>query len=71
MKYYFTINMTTKEFLPYYQGRAQSIVAATNAGVRVQFPAMHIRKYLTNAGIRGFFCLETRNKKFLSLTKIS
>lgn len=71
MKYYFTINMTAKEFLPYYQGRAQSLIATTTQGVRVQFPAMHLRKHLTSSGIRGYFCLETLNSKFLSLTKIS
>jgi len=70
MKYYFTIKMTAEEFLPYYQGRAQSIIATTAQGVRVQFPAMHLRKHLTTSGIRGYFCLETKNNKFLSLSKI-
>lgn len=71
MTYYFTINITANEFLPYYQGRVQSIVTTTTQGTRVQFPAMHLRKYLTRAGIDGFFCLKTQNGKFLSLTKIS
>jgi len=62
--------MTSKDFLPYYQGKAQSIIATTAQGVRVQFPAMHLRKHLTSSGIRGYFCLETTNNKFLSLTKI-
>ena len=63
--------MTVKEFLPYYQGHAQSVIATTAQGVRVQFPAMHLRKYLTNSGIYGHFCLETLHSKFLSLNKIS
>ncbi len=63
--------MTAKEFLPYYEGKAQSIVTTTTQGVRVQFPAMHLRKHLASAGIQGCFCLETVNKKFLSLTKLS
>lgn len=63
--------MTTEEFLPYYQGKAQSIIATTAQGIRVQFPAMHLRKHLTRSGISGYFCLETQNSKFLSLTKIN
>jgi len=62
--------MTTDEFLPYYQGRVHSIVVTTTAGLTVQFPAMHMRKYLTPSGVHGYFCLETENNKFLSLTKI-
>ena len=71
MKYYFSITMARDEFLPYYQGKIQAIIAKTNEGVRVQFPAMHLRKYLTANGIKGYFCLETQHNKFLSLNKIS
>jgi hypothetical protein len=71
MKYYFGINMTSLEFLPYYQGRIKAIVATSNSGVRVEFPAMHLRNYLTASGIRGQFCLQTRDNKFLSLDKIA
>jgi hypothetical protein len=71
MKYYFGINMTSQEYLPYYQGKAQSIIVVSNEGVRVEFPAMHLRNYLTASGIRGQFCLQTRDNKFLSLRKIA
>lgn len=63
--------MTSAEFYPYYQGKIHSIVVTANSGVRVQFPAMHMREYLLSSGISGYFCMETRNNKFLSLTKIS
>jgi len=71
MKYYFVIKMSAQEFLPYYQGSVHSIVATSTTGSRVQFPAMHMRKYLTSVGINGYFCLETENNKFKSLSKIS
>ena len=70
MKYYFNIRMTNQEFLPYYQGRINSIIVTSTAGVRVEFPAMHLRNYLTASGIRGLFCLQTKDNKFLSLHKI-
>ena len=71
MKYYFSIKLSANEFLPYYRGEIQSIVVMSNLGTKVKFPAMHLRKYLTSHGITGHFCLETQNKKFLSLIKIS
>ena len=70
MKYHFSLNLASQEYLPYYQGRANSIVVATQEGVKVEFPAMHLRKYLTATGIKGYFCLETKDNKFLSLDKI-
>jgi hypothetical protein len=71
MKYYFSINMTNQEYLPYYQGRIQSIIVTSNSGVRVEFPAMHLRNYVTTSGIRGRFCLQTKDNKFLSLQQIA
>lgn len=70
MKYYFSIKITTNEFLPYYEGTIQNVVVTTSQGVKVQFPAMHLRKYLTVSGIQGEFCLQTQENKFLSLSKL-
>lgn len=70
MKYYFSLNLSYKEFLPYYRGEILSVVVKTNTGTTVQFPAMHLRNHLTNSGIYGHFCLETQNNKFLSLKKL-
>jgi hypothetical protein len=62
--------MSSDDFLPYYQGKIQNMVVTTTTGLRVQFPAMHMRKYLIASGISGRFCMETENNKFLSLNKI-
>ena len=70
MKYYFSLNISKNEFLPYYRGEVHSIVVTTNLGTTVKFPAMHLRKHLTSGGIYGHFCLETQNNKFLSLIKM-
>lgn len=71
MKYYFSLNISKNEFLPYYRGQIYSIVVKTTLGTTVQFPAMHLRNHLSNDGIHGNFCLETKNNKFLSLTKLN
>ena len=71
MQYYFSINMSYIDFLPYYQGQVDSVVVKAHTGNTVQFPAMHLKKFLTSSGIRGYFCMETKNNKFLSLNKLS
>jgi len=70
MKYYFSLRMSPEEFLPYYQGKAQTIVVTSHQGVRLNFPAMHLRPFLHSDGINGNFCLHSENNKFLSLTKV-
>ncbi|NQY88973.1 MAG: DUF2835 domain-containing protein [Colwellia sp.] len=71
MKYYFSLNITKHDFLPYYRGQINTIVVTTNLRTTVQFPAMHLRSHLTNDGVYGKFCLETNNNKFLSLVKLN
>lgn len=71
MTYYFSLNITSQDYLPYYQGRVQSVVVMTEQGVKIEFPAMHLRNHLTASGIKGRFCLQTQNNKFLSLDKIA
>ncbi|WP_448212988.1 DUF2835 domain-containing protein [Colwellia sp. MEBiC06753] len=70
MKYYFTISMSVDEFMPYYRGHASTIITVAHNGQRIQFPAMHLRKFLTAQGISGQFCLETENNKFISITQL-
>ncbi len=69
-QYFFSLNIAYQDFLPYYQGQVKAIVVTTTQGLKVQFPAQHLRKFVTAAGIRGSFCLETKNNKFFSLTKL-
>ncbi|MGB2739467.1 MAG: DUF2835 domain-containing protein [Cognaticolwellia sp.] len=71
MKYYFSLNISSQDYLPYYQGRVHTIIVTTAQGIRLEFPAMHLRSFLTNTGIKGYFCLQTQDQKFLSLEKIS
>jgi hypothetical protein len=70
MKYYFSLKLSATEFMPYYQGIVQNIQVTTEQGIKVKFPAMHLRKFVTLTGIGGYFCLETQQNKFLSLSKL-
>ncbi len=69
-QYFFSLDMAYPQFLPYYQGKISAIVVTSTKGVRVQFPATHLRKFITPNGIKGYFRLETKNNKFFSLTKL-
>ena len=68
--YYFILNVSYQDFALYYQGKVQSIVVQTIDGIRIEFPVMHLRSYLTSSGISGKFRLQTKNNKFFSLEKI-
>ena len=70
-KFYFTLTISGYDFLPYYQGKVEFIKVTTTEGISVSFPAMHLRKFVTNVGINGFFILITENNKFKSLTKVN
>ncbi len=70
MKYYFSLYMSREDFMPYYTGQLSTVVTRATNGQNIQFPAMHLRKFMTNTGIKGAFCLETDNNKFISLKKI-
>lgn len=70
-QFFFNLQLTAAEVMPYYQGQASAIVVTTLTGQRVQFPAMHLRPFITSNGISGKFCLLTKNNKFFSLEKLS
>ncbi|MGJ8693890.1 MAG: DUF2835 domain-containing protein [Thalassotalea sp.] len=70
-EYYFSMALTYAEFLPYYQGKVEFIQVITTKGLSIRFPAMHLRNFITRAGIYGQFLLITENNKFKSLLKIT
>ena len=71
-KFRFTLQLTPAECRQYYEGFYKSIQVIAHTGQRIQFPAEHIRKFVTNTGISGLFQLElSENNKFKSLQKLS
>ena len=68
----FYLQLTPAECRQYYEGFYKSIQVVAHTGQRIQFPAEHIRKFVTTAGISGLFELELEsNNKFKSLRKVS
>ena len=60
----FRLAISAEEYLAYYQGSAQVVVALSDDGKTIQFPASAIRKFVTPDGIYGNFeiTLEENNK---------
>lgn len=68
----FYLKLTPAECRQYYEGFYKSIQVVAHSGQRIQFPAEHIRSYVTISGIDGLFELVLEsNNKFKSLQKLS
>ena len=68
----FRLNVNREEAMRYYRGEASAVVALTDSGQSLQFPALHVRRFITQSGIHGRFRLRfDSNHKLLSLERIS
>lgn len=55
----------------YYRGEASAVVARTDTGQSLQFPALHVRRFITQTGIHGRFRIRfDDNHKLLNLERI-
>jgi hypothetical protein len=53
----FRLSIGAEELLRYYRGDARNVLAVTDAGLRVQFPAEILRPFVTKEGVHGVFAL--------------
>ena len=51
----FRLAISAEEYLAYYQGSAQVVVARSDDNRIIRFPASAIRKFVTHDGIHGSF----------------
>ncbi len=55
----------------YYQGVSRRISTVTEDGLRIEFPARNIQRFLTRDGIQGMFEMEiSPANKFIAINKI-
>ncbi len=67
----FSLNLPPEEVELLYQG-VQACQAITDAGIRVQFPAVELRPFIGHLGVQGRFSLHYSDTgKFESLVRIS
>lgn len=69
--YYFQLDVSYSECKQLYLPGNQSAVMTAETGQRVQVPIVHLRQYVTDAGIQGRFRLiTTRTHKFIKFDKL-
>lgn len=67
----FRLNVGREEAMRYYRGEASAVVARTDTGQSLQFPALHVRRFITQTGIHGRFRIRfDDNHKLLNLERI-
>lgn len=66
------ITIPANDYLAYYRGDVDTVVARANDGRVIRFPADVLRPVLTHKGIDGEFLLKIdENDKFVSLTPVA
>lgn len=60
----FKLKISADEYLKYYTGQAKSVSVISEDGLRIEFPAAHLREFITANGIRGYFelCFDNQNR---------
>ncbi len=69
--YHFPIHLSQNQFVDYYRGRIQHMVARCADGRTVQFPAALLKRFITPQGIHGNFVLTCDdNNKVIELQRL-
>ncbi len=67
----FFLDISSDEYLRYYQGSAHSVVAVSEDGRRVRFPASNLRPFVTREGVHGRFeLLLDSDNRLLELRRV-
>ncbi len=66
-----SLNIPKSEYLKWYSGAATSVIAKTDQGLRINFPANILKPFITHAGVNGSFAIEfDDNNRFVNIEKI-
>ena len=67
----FRLATSAEEYLAYYQGSAQDIIACSEDNKTIRFPASAIQKFVTHDGIFGDFEITyDENNKLIAIQSI-
>ena len=68
----FKLTISRDEYLSYYAGAAQWVIAKSFEGETVKFPASFLRRFVSEDGIDGIFEMAVdENDKLLSMRRLS
>ncbi|WP_431688535.1 DUF2835 domain-containing protein [Hahella sp. NBU794] len=66
------IHISVEEYLNVYRGSAKNVNAISREGLRVQFPANILQRFVTREGIRGSFVITFDDaNKFHSIEQLA
>ncbi|WP_253938432.1 DUF2835 domain-containing protein [Hahella sp. HN01] len=66
------IHISAEEYLNVYRGSAKNVNAISREGLRVQFPANILQRFVTREGIRGSFVITFDDgNKFHSIEQLA
>jgi len=67
----FSLKITNEQYLDYYRGFANQVIARTHNGQKIQFPASALKPFLTHDGISGNFrILYSDENKLIRIERI-
>jgi len=67
----FRLNIPREEAMRYYNGTVRFVMAQADNGQRLQFPAEHIRSFITQSGVQGVFSISfDDNHKMIGIKRI-
>lgn len=67
----FYLSLSAEKYLNYYQGAASVVSVLSHDGRRVEFPAEHLRRFVSHDGVYGEFALRfDANNRFHSLQRV-
>ena len=70
MRFHLTID--ADDYLAYYAGMARSVVVTADDGRRIEFPAEHLRQFVSHQGINGYFEIEfDQHYRFKALRQLA
>ena len=70
--FYIQLDISTTEFQDYYANNVKNVIAISNDGRKIQFPANILQKFVSHAGIQGLFKLTVDSQsKFQSMIKVT
>lgn len=66
-----SLHISSHQYLAYYKGIADAVVATSADGRKVRFPARVLRQFLTHDGIDGSFLIRFNAlNKFVGIEKV-
>ncbi len=68
----FRLAIPAEKYLAYYAGAAKAVIVRASDGRRIQFPAEHLRPFVTHQGVYGEFVLVyDANNRLQSLKRVA